>query len=169
MDIDENACRQAAINFRLSPFAGRLSIIQGNFVQYTPGYTYDLIVSNPPYFKDSLKSPDIHRTTARHTDALSLKDLMDKSKQLLSGKGRLALILPVDVFEPVQCLAKANDFYLIRKTTVRPLETHPPKRVLLEYSKEKNELKENEIFIEKSRQVYSEAYIELTKDYYLKM
>ncbi|GHT41006.1 tRNA1(Val) (adenine(37)-N6)-methyltransferase [Bacteroidia bacterium] len=167
IDIDENACRQAEINFRLSPFASRLHICQGNFVEYTSGYTYDLIVSNPPYFKDSLKSPDSGRNAARHTDTLSYSDLFQKSSALLSEKGRLSVILPVDIFENMQHIADANDFYLIRKTTVRPLENHPPKRVLLEFSKEKSELKENEIFIEKSRHVYSDEYIELTKAYYL--
>jgi tRNA1Val (adenine37-N6)-methyltransferase len=169
IDIDENACRQAEINFHPSPFDARLHIFQADFLQYAPGYAYDLIVSNPPYFRNSLKSPDEYRNIARHTGELNWNGLLENSRRLLSAKGRLSLILPYDHFDYIQSLAGQADFHLIRKTLVRPLENRPPKRILLEYAVEGAGLAhagETDIFIEKSRHVYSQDYIELTKEYY---
>jgi tRNA1Val (adenine37-N6)-methyltransferase len=167
LDIDTNACRQAGINFNRSPFAKQLNVYPIDFRQYQPVYKYDLIVSNPPYFVDSLQSPDRTRNLARHTGELSFEDLFKTSCQWLSKNGKLSLIIPVDAFDRIQFLAGRNELYLNRKTIVRPREDLPPKRVLLEYSTQMTGTESNELFIEKSRHVYSEEYIELTQSYYL--
>jgi tRNA1Val (adenine37-N6)-methyltransferase len=167
VDIDKDACEQSEMNFRNSPFANRLKVYHTDFNLYFPTHKYDLIVSNPPYFIRSLKSPDSGRCSARHADKLHFENLLEKSAQLLTNKGKLSLILPFDIFDLIQSIANRNKLFLSRKTIVRPLADSLPKRILLEYSKEKTQTKENEIFIEKSRHVYSDEYIELTKDYYL--
>jgi tRNA1Val (adenine37-N6)-methyltransferase len=167
VDIDKNACEQSEINFRNSPFADRLKVYHTDFKFYSPTCKYDLIVSNPPYFINSLKSPDTGRNSARHTGEFHLRDLLGKSAQLLTGSGKLSLILPFDTFDFIQTIAAQNDLFLSRKTNVRPLAASSPKRILLEYSKEKGQTQENEMFIEHTRHVYSDEYIELTKNYYL--
>jgi tRNA1Val (adenine37-N6)-methyltransferase len=169
VDIDENACEQSEINFRNSPFAGRLNVYHSDFNLYSSTRKYDLIVSNPPYFVRSLKSPNAGRCSARHMEKLRFEDLFGKSTQLLAENGKLSLILPADVFDLIQSIASCNHLFLSRKTTVKPLPASPPKRILLEYSKEKNPLKENELFIENPLHAYSDEYIELTKEFYLKM
>jgi tRNA1Val (adenine37-N6)-methyltransferase len=167
IDMDENAYKQAIINFEDSPFRWRLKAFHSDFLSFSPSQTYDLIVSNPPYFSDSLKSPNPARNFARHTDELHLEDLVQKSKQLLSPTGRLSLILPFTSFDVIQEMAGQKNIYLSRKTIVRPLKHHLPKRVLLEFSMKKKEIELNDIFIEESRHIYSQEYIELTKDFYL--
>jgi len=169
IDKDENACLQAGINFGVSPFASRLRVVCQDFLHYCPEKWYDLIVSNPPYFKNSLKSPDKQRTAARHADELSLNDLLKKSYQLLSADGRLSLILPADSFDSAQDIAAQIGFCLTRKTAVSHIENRPPKRVLLEYAKTVGALEENEIFIENSDCSYSEKFVALMKAYYLKI
>ncbi|MDR2806351.1 MAG: methyltransferase [Dysgonamonadaceae bacterium] len=169
IDMDENACRQAGINIEGSPFASRLRVVHQDLLQYFPGKPYDLIVSNPPYFAHSLKSPDLRRTAARHTDTLSLENLLAKSYQLLSPAGRLSLILPAGNFDEVQTIATRVGFYLTRKTAVSAVEHRPPKRVLLEYAKTAAPLTEDDFFIETADRTYSARYVELTKAYYLKM
>ena len=169
IDRDENACRQAEINFSLSPFASRFRVFCQDFLQYCPEKPYDLIVFNPPYFINSLKSPDKQRTTARHADELSLNGWLEKSYQLLSAGGRLSLIFPADHFDSVRDIAVQTGFHLTRKTAVSAIENRPPKRVLLEYAKTFVRLAGNEIFIEKSDHSYSEEYKTLMKAYYLKM
>ena len=169
IDSDENACLQAGINFRLSPFASRLQVLCRDFLHYCPEKSYDLIVSNPPYFENSLKSPDKQRSAARHADELSLNGLLEKSYQLLSPDGRLSLILPADNFDSAQDIAQQTGFYLTRKTAVSAIENRSPKRVLLEYAKIFVPPVENEIFIEKSDHSYSEEFTALMKAYYLKM
>ena len=100
VDIDEAACIQARENADRSPFGDRLQIFHrpfANFVNESAGIRqYDCIVSNPPYFIDSLKCPDKQRNQARHTDTLTLEELIEGSKQLLAPQGKLYLILPFD-------------------------------------------------------------------------
>jgi tRNA1Val (adenine37-N6)-methyltransferase len=167
VDVDENACRQAKINFENSPFRDRLKIEKIDFQSFSSPAKYDLLVSNPPYFSNSLKSPDNSRNFARHQDSLSLADLITKSASLLNPQGKLALILPFENLENANALARKNQLFLCRKTHVLSVPNQPPKRVLLEYALYKLDLQENELSIEKSRQVYSEEYIALTKDFYL--
>jgi tRNA1Val (adenine37-N6)-methyltransferase len=167
IDVDENAYKQSSVNFHNSIFSRRINNYHMDFRQYTTRKTYDLIVSNPPYFTNSMQSPDKNRSTARHTHQLDFETLLRKSNQLLSDNGRLSIILPYESLIVIQEIAERNQLHLSRKTIVRPLENHPPKRVLLEFSKVISDTEENELFIEKSRRVYSDDYICLTKDFYL--
>jgi tRNA1Val (adenine37-N6)-methyltransferase len=169
IDTDVNACRQAEINFKHSPFAARLRALHQDFLQYGPEQTCDLIVSNPPYFMHSLPSPDRQRTLARHAGALNGDGLLAKSYQLLSATGRLSLILPAGHFDWVQDIAAQTGFYPVRKTEVSAIENRPPKRVLLEYAKSVEPLVENSLFIENADRTYSAEYLALMKAYYLKM
>ena len=169
IDVDENAYKQAQINFDNSPFAKQLKAFHADFLHYSPIQKYDLIVSNPPYFVNSLKSPDISRNFARHTDDLNFENLIENSKKRLSSEGRLSLILPFDTFDLIQSIAEKQNLFLTRKTVVRPLKESAPKRILLEYSQKETEIEIKNMYIEKTRHVYSDEYIELTKDFYLKM
>lgn len=94
IDIDADACLQAQENAESSPFAGRINVRHCALADFAQAATnlYDLIVSNPPYFVDSLKCPDRQRNTARHTDTLTLEDLLQDSRKLLAPQGRIALI-----------------------------------------------------------------------------
>jgi len=168
IDIDENACKQAEINFNNSPFHARLSIEFGAFQDFTSSVRYDLIVSNPPYFAQSLKSPDANRNLARHDEYLPLDVLMEKSAALLSPQGKAAFILPFDRLEKAQALALKNRLFLCRKTLVSTLQDQPPKRVLLEYSlANQGATEENSFYIGKTKQTYSDEYRALTEEFYL--
>ena len=99
IDIDTDAYSQAKENVAASPFAERINVIHASCSEYTGSCArekYDLIVSNPPYFINSLKCPDNKRSVARHTDSLSLFELIDDSCSLLSLSGRIALVLPYE-------------------------------------------------------------------------
>ena len=88
IDIDEAAVEQAREN-GVQAYVSRLQ-------EWKKEGGYDLIVSNPPYFQNSLKNPDKGRELARHTDSLSYEELIDHSARLLREGGQLALILPAD-------------------------------------------------------------------------
>ena len=70
IDIDAEAVNQANENFSASPWNNRLEAVLQDVCTYTEKNSFDTIVSNPPYFINSLKCPDNQRTTARHTDTL---------------------------------------------------------------------------------------------------
>jgi len=167
IDIDENACKQAKINFDNSRFSARLTVGKAAFQHWDTPLKFDLLVSNPPYFSDSLKSPDSGRNFARHNDSLFFADLIEKSFSLMNPGGKLDVIIPFDGFEVFQSLALENQLFLCRKTLVSSLPHKPPKRVLLEYSNEETNYREDLLLIEKSPKVFSEEYIALTEDFYL--
>jgi tRNA1Val (adenine37-N6)-methyltransferase len=173
IDIDENAAEQATSNFEASPFCGRLTALCRQLQDFDTDEKFDLIVSNPPYFVNSLKCPDGKRSNARHTDSLPLDTLLTESKRLLSNNGRLALILPYEQEKILRSTAETIGFFLKRSVAVLPTPSSSPKRILAEFSASpianEDDLEEWNIVIELSRHVYSQEYIELTKDFYLKM
>ena len=151
-----------------SPFSSQIRCFKASLQQYAPGCgkEYDLIVSNPPYFEQSLKSPKKGRSIARHTDSLSVGELMKFSSELLSHNGRLSIIYP---FEYKDFLLEHDNLFVTRVTNVYPVPDSLPKRVLIEFSKEKSSFEENDLLIEKDRHIYSDEFISLAKDYYLKL
>ena len=171
IDIDEAAILQArenGVNAYLSSLQdwGVMANGEGAKVE-----GYDLIVSNPPYFVNSLKNPDEQRRTARHTDSLSYEELIVHSVRLLKPNGLLALIVPADAEEEIRQLAATEDLYLTHATRVYSKEGKKPKRVLMAFrfkiSNFKSQIVEDSLVLENEHGGRSEAYQELTKDFYL--
>ena len=173
IDIDAEACLQAQENAESSPFAERIKIRHSalsDFAQTDTGL-YDLIVSNPPYFVDSLKCPDQKRNTARHTDTLTLEDLLQDSRKLLAPQGRIALILPYDQKERLTDCIRTQNLFLSKETSVIPVPGAEPKRLLAELTAEPPVFPtfSSQLTIVIARHQYTDEYVSLTKDFYLKM
>lgn len=173
IDIDADACLQAQENAESSPFAGRIKIRHSALSDFAQAGTnlYDLIVSNPPYFADSLKCPDRKRNTARHTDTLTLEDLLQDSRRLLAPQGRIALILPYDQKERLADCIRTQNLFLSKETSVIPVPGAEPKRLLAELTAEPpaSPVRSDRLAIEIARHQYTDEYVNLTKDFYLKM
>ena len=173
IDIDKEACVQAEENVAASPFAGRIKVIPASCADFARSMAqkkYDLIVSNPPYFINSLKCPDNKRSIARHTDSLPLSELVENARALLSSVGRIALVLPYEQLEKVRETAQKNSLHFCRQTNVIPVPGAQPKRLLVELSPVSTDTKNrNTLTIEEARHQYTPEYIALTKDFYLKM
>lgn len=174
IDIDADACAQAKENVMASPFSDRINVIHAACTEYTASgnerKVYDLIVSNPPYFVNSLKCPDSKRSTARHTDSLPLSELIGNTCPLLSPNGRIALILPYKQKEEVKSLAQKNMLFVSRQTDVIPVRGAQPKRLLIELSHiESEETIHDTLTLEERERQRTPEYITLTRDFYLKM
>ncbi|MDD2954039.1 MAG: methyltransferase [Parabacteroides sp.] len=172
IDIDSDACSQARENIAKSPFANRIQVYRTPLSEYTPdeGINYDLIVSNPPYFIDSLKCPDTKRSLARHTDTLPLPDLLRDSRKLLAPEGNIALILPFEQRESLIDLAREESLFPSRETHVSPVPDASPKRLLIELSaKPVAEPELSYLTLEIERHRYTDEFTALAKDFYLKM
>lgn len=172
IDLDENAVIQATENIIRSPWADRIQVEQVSLQDFSTHTTkkYDLIVSNPPYFVNSLKNPNESRTIARHTDTLSHEELLINAKLLLKTTGRICLILPV--VEGIKCIdfAKSIGLCCSKRVCVFPKPNSNPKRYLLEFSLSPTQLVESELTIETTeRHHYSSAFTSMVKDYYLKL
>lgn len=172
IDVDEAACNQAKENIEASTFRDQINIHCMSFQSYAEAtdIRYDLIVSNPPYFLNSLKGPDNQRNTARHNDTLPLNHLLDGSAKLLTPKGKIALILPASQQGELKDLLYNMPLFTTRETLIFPTPQSTPKRILVELSINQSEpCEKTQLIIEEGRHQYTDAYKKLTKAYYLKM
>lgn len=170
LEIECMASAQAAENVAESPWAERVTVINEPLQGYSSHFMgkYDLIVSNPPFFNNSLKAPNENRNMARHNDTLSFTDLLLCSNNLLSPNGRFAVILPYADSPLFIVDAALQGLYCIRKTNVRSSHSKRPHRVLMEFSRKRQKAEENELFIYAEQGGYTDEYKQLTCNFYLK-
>lgn len=159
---------QAKENAAASPWVGKIHIHQLPIQLYVTDSRYDLIVSNPPYFNNSQKPPDERRVTTRHTTTLDYDTLLDSVNLLLTGEGVFDIILPYSEGLAFIALARSKKLYPGRQTAFRTRTGKPVERWLLEFTRHEVLSKEEEILLYKSGLEWSERYIELTRDFYLK-
>lgn len=170
IDIENGAVADASLNFENSPWKNRLSLHQTSVQNYALQNrgTYDHIVCNPPFFNNSKKSLSHAKTLARHTESLTFNELLTSVSKLLQPLGRFSVILPADS-ERLFC----NEASLVRLfpgriTQVKPNDTKPVKRVLIEFRFEAVLETENELIIETStRHIYTEAFQKMINVFYL--
>jgi tRNA1Val (adenine37-N6)-methyltransferase len=168
LEIDKKAFKQAKSNFKNSLWSSRLKVIHCPLQNFKSNHKYDLIVSNPPFF-ESLKQVNTSREQARQTASLSFEDLIIISNDLLHTNGELALIIPFETKEKILAIAKKQQLFPKAICTVFGTKTSKPKRVLIQFSKTKTVCKNSQLIIEVSRHCYTDKYITLTKDFYLRM
>ena len=171
IDIDSGAVEQAKYNFGVSPWADRLECHQQALQELEGEGLYDLIVSNPPYFQDCLKNPDSQRAMARHTDTLSYEELLKHSARLLTQEGIIALVLPIEAEQQIIALAQSLGLYPTHITHVYPKPGKAAKRLLIAFSPSPLAYSLSPIAysltLESETAPRSEAYKELTKEFYL--
>lgn len=170
IDIDEQAVIQAQRNFSSSPFEERLSVRNADFLNSSfPQKTYDAIVSNPPFFQETLCSPDGRRALARHTSVgFDFPRFIEKSSALLRSGGSLQVILPYDAQNSFHEECNRNGLSLIRQTIVKTVDRKPPKRVLLHFKKERISVtvERNQLILTKDG-MRTDEYAQLCQDFYL--
>lgn len=170
LEIDPSAAEQAQENIRNSlRFAGQITVHCADFTQWgkESPRKYDLIVSNPPFFKNSLKSPSIERTAARHGDNLDSGTLIGLGASLLADEGTIALIYPAEFLDDILDAGSQSGLSPSRICKVFPKPGSAPKRVLIEFSFAEKTCEESELAIEKERHVYTDEFKELTRYFYL--
>jgi tRNA1Val (adenine37-N6)-methyltransferase len=171
IEIDENAFEQCVENFESSPWGDRLFCFHAGLDEFMeePEDEYDLIISNPPFYTEDYKTENEQRDLARFSDALPFKDLVEAVNLLLSENGIFAVIIPFKEEEKFIALAKDFELHPFKITRVKGTPTTEIKRSLLAFSKTQKQTLIDELIIETARHQYTEEYIDLTKDFYLKM
>ncbi|BAO54550.1 tRNA1(Val) (adenine(37)-N6)-methyltransferase [Nonlabens marinus] len=179
IEIDDAAFEQTTSNFENSPYGDRLYCYHASFQEFYEEVEerYDLIISNPPFFDGKLNRNDamidVKRQQARFDDALPFEELVYGVYKLLETSGTFACIIPSDREEEFLKITSHFQFVATRKTYVRGTDASAAKRVLLEFrfreSVTTTEPSTSHLTIEKSRHIYTEDYIDLVKDFYLKM
>jgi tRNA1Val (adenine37-N6)-methyltransferase len=172
LEIDEAAYEQATDNFENSPWNDRLFCFHAGLDEFIeePEEEYDLIVSNPPFYSEDYKTENESRDLARFQDAMPFEQLLEAADLLLSEHGIFTVIIPFKEEENFIALANEFELYPLKITRVKGTPTTEIKRSLLAFSRnETTDLPIDELVIETARHVYTQEYIGLTKDFYLKM
>ena len=169
LEIDAVAAEQAQENVNRSPWQKRIEVINKDFKQFVPGSKFDVIVSNPPYFVDSLNCPDKQRNSARHDSDLTYNELLKGVANILSSDGLFTMVIPTDVEKRVKETALAYAMYPVRQLYVVTKPGGLPKRTLISFSFHNKKCITEHLLTEIARHQYSEEYIRLTKEFYLKL
>jgi tRNA1Val (adenine37-N6)-methyltransferase len=170
IEPDNESFLQSCENVRNSGWDGRIKVECTDLQSYSPDeLKFDLIVTNPPYFTDSLKNPDPRKSAARHNDSLTSEELLEGVSKLLEENGRLQLILPY--VEGNIFIAEAHRYglYCNNILKIKPLPDSEIRRLILTFSRERLKVTEKFLTIEHGkRHEFTEEYMNLTKDFYLK-
>lgn len=169
IDIDPSAVLQAKDNFSASPFSTRLHAYSSPLQEWQPQEKYDMIVSNPPYFSNSLLCPDGMRTKARHAESLSFAELLAHSNRLLTQAGTLSLVLPAEAEKAIMKEARLQHLYCVRLCRVHTTANKPAKRILVTFSHQTpaTTLTPETLCLSTPDHPRSPAYSALTQDFYL--
>ena len=171
LEIDADAYEQAVENFEASPWSDRLFCYHASFQEFIEEIEerYDFLISNPPFFSENHKTSDAQRAIARFEDALPFEHLLTGASRLLSINGRFAAIFPCKEEQRVIDIARQVHFFPQKITRVKGTAVSDNKRSLLLFGFDMVAPEIDELVIENSRHQYTDAYIRLTKDFYLKM
>ena len=171
IEVDDITYEQCIENFENSPWNDRLFCYHASLQEFVEEIDdeYDLIVSNPPFYSDEYKSGNIQRDMARFQDALPFKHLLESVSKLLSETGIFSVIIPYKEEDKFISIASHINLFLNRILRVKGYPTSEVKRSLLEFSFTKSSVQIDELIIETERHQYTKDYIDLTKDFYLKM
>jgi tRNA1Val (adenine37-N6)-methyltransferase len=174
VEVDEDAYEQTVGNFENSDWGDRLYCYNATFQEFADEIaeeqeSYDLIVSNPPFYTDEFETNNEARNKARFTSSLSFEELISGVSKILSLHGKYVVIIPFKEEENFINLAKQYNLFLNKVCHVQGNSSSEIKRSLLEFSFSQTEIKAAHLIIETGRHQYTEEYIELTKDFYLKM
>jgi tRNA1Val (adenine37-N6)-methyltransferase len=174
VEVDETAYEQAVQNFEKSDWGDRLYCYNCTFQEFADEIAaeeerYDLIVSNPPFYTDKFESDDVSRNKARFTSSLSFEELLVGVSKILSENGVFSTIIPFKEELNFINIAKEHHLFLNKVCRVQGNTESEVKRSLLSFSFQETEIQETLLIIEITRHQYTEDYIKLTKDFYLKM
>lgn len=169
LEIDEAAAGQARENVARSSWKERIEVVQVDFKKYQSSAKFDVIVSNPPYFIDSLGCPDQQRNSARHNDSLTYEDLLAGVAGLLAEDGTFTIVIPADVADRVKMIASAKRMQAVQQLNVITKPGGIPRRTLITFSFANQKCIVEELLTEVARHQYSKEYVALTREYYLNM
>jgi len=174
VEINDEAYEQTVENFEKSDWGDRLFCYHSSFQDFSREMNeeeekYELIISNPPFYNAEYQSENEARNKARFTSFLSFKELLQGVSLLLSENGTFSTIIPFQEEKEFIALAKTFNLQMNKVCRIRGNAESELKRSLLEFSFHSKDIIEEELIIEKERHQYTDAYINLTKDFYLKM
>lgn len=170
VEIDRESYEQATENIAASNWHNRLQLFHNDVKLFSIPHRYDLIISNPPFFEGDLKSNNSKYNFAKHSDGLTLQDLLEVTARNLSAKGFFAVLLPYHRAAYFQQLSPGYGLYVSHKLSIRQSPRHPYFRAALILNQQNTGLAQNEeLVIRQPEGVYSPSFVSLLKSYYLNL
>lgn len=169
IEIEKDDVSQARENVLSSPWPSKVSVLEKPLQQFEPGVRYDLIVSNPPFFINSLLPPAPGRARTRHDQQLTFHELISHALRLITPSGRLAVILPVQEGNDFRRLARDNGLHVQRQLAFYSRRHKPQERWLFEFGFEERQVNSETLVLHKSDQEWSDDYKKLTGEFYLNL
>lgn len=168
IEVDSNAASEAMANVAASPWCDRITVMADDITACAPKLNPpDLIVSNPPFFVDSLQAPDHHRNIARHENTLSVATLLRIAARDLKADGRLCMITPADRADDIEWECALSRLFIRRRVDIRTVLYKAPTRTLWEISRRSGTPDFSEQSLRDASGRWSDWYVTLTKEYYL--
>jgi tRNA1Val (adenine37-N6)-methyltransferase len=170
VEIDTSAAKTAMGNFKNSVFNEQLNIFPisvETFFNEHPDKKYDLIISNPPFYLNSLASPKEKKTLAKHTDEYFFEGLMKGITGHLTPNGLCWLILPVQTATLIKDLARQNGLFLHRSIAIRSFENSESHREIVCFGFKEVSPEITKLTIYNSVNIYSEEYKQLLQPYFI--
>lgn len=172
IEIDSDAAQQCVENVERSEWSDRVQVICGDFTDcnFPLDVRFDAILSNPPFFEQSLLSPDAARTVARHTTTLTYDTIFDRTRALITPDGTLSMVVPADLYMRIDETAMTYGWGASRRTLIHTTARKPAKRVLCEWRRNHYApCVEHHLTIHDADGSYNKEYVDLTADFYLRL
>ena len=167
LEIDAAAATQAAENSAASPFADRIRIHQQDVRTFEPKEPYDLILCNPPFFINSLNSPEAARNLARHNDTLQQADLLRLFERTLKANGLAAVLLPFAESNLFTVLAAQHGWFLHQMLSIKDHEAAKVKRVVSVFARIAMPVQQDVLIIKNAAGDYTPQFRKLMAPFYL--
>ncbi len=169
IDIDADSVKQAQSNFEHSKWNHQLQAVHTSLqdLQKRKTYKFDIVISNPPYFNNSLNSPYKNKTLSKHTNTLSYTELAKGIKYFLKKDGKAYLILPYTEAQDFIRIMKRYKLFLNQELLIAPKQDKAANRIIMEFSFLKSELSSGKLYLREENDQFSESYKSLCKEYYL--
>ncbi len=165
VEIDPRSADQAKENAASCPWPRRIHVFNADVRNWMPPEGYDLVICNPPFYKDHNVSRDARTATAKHDVELGLDQLVKEADRFCTPHGRVCMILPIDRLSELKSIADENGFVLSRECLVYYVATKKPKRVLVELSRTYHlELTTVELAVERVRGEFTPEYRAMLSD-----
>lgn len=169
VEIEAAAAAEAADNFSASPWSGRLSMMNADIRTLQPVKPFDLIISNPPFFSNSLLGETESRNKARHGLSLSFENLFEAIEKHLSPDGYASILLPTTEHLRWIALLKARNWHVIHELRIVPRVNQPPNRVVSLCSRQYRTPQVEELIIKTTEHHYTPEFTQLLQPFYLKL
>jgi len=169
VELDAEAAQQALTNVKDSPWSNRIHVIHQDIKNLTDETKFQVIISNPPFYEQQLKGDNKGRNTAHHSSHLTLMELFQAVDKLLDSEGVFYVLLPFYRIAEAIKVANVMGFSIQEKVLVKQSLRHEDFRGMLAFGKEEFVYEQKSLSIETERGVYSNDFIDLLKDYYLKL